>query len=142
MAARVACRVAFGRIDPRRSNGQASRLWALGADPLAAPGRGPATEAAATLLAMAATQKTSVEIEADLLERTRRAAHERGVAVPQFLREALEHELAAAPSAREPSLTRDEGEQPPLTCIGAFGSGRGDLSKLASEDVFEARPSR
>ena len=91
---------------------------------------------------MAATQKTSVEIEADLLERARQAARERGVAVPQLLREALEHELGGAPSGETPSSTRDEGEQPPLTCIGAFSSGRGDLSKLASEDVFEPRPSR
>jgi len=105
-------------------------------------GRGPAAGAAATLSVMAATQKTSVELEADLMERARRAARERGVAVPQLLREALEHELGDAPSGETPSSTMDEGEQPPLTCIGAFGSGRGDLSRLASEDVFEARPSR
>jgi len=92
---------------------------------------------------MAARQKTTVEIEADLLERARQAARERGVAVPQLVREALEHELGDAASAREtPSAAKDEGEQPPLTCIGAFSSGRGDLSKLASEDVFEPRPSR
>ncbi|HEY2201394.1 MAG TPA: hypothetical protein VGH56_05875 [Solirubrobacteraceae bacterium] len=34
------------------------------------------------------------------------------------------------------------GEQPPLTCIGMFSSGRGDLSKLAADDVFEPEPSR
>jgi hypothetical protein len=92
---------------------------------------------------MAARPKTTVEIEADLLERAQQAARERGVAVPQLLREALEHELGDAPSTSEtPSAAKDEGEQPPLTCIGAFSSGRGDLSKLASEDVFEPRPSR
>jgi len=90
---------------------------------------------------MAATQKASVEIDADLMERAQRAARERGVAVPQLLREALEHELGGTP-IRETPLATDEGEQPPLTCIGTFSSGRGDLSKLASEDVFEPRPSR
>jgi hypothetical protein len=85
--------------------------------------------------------KASVEIEADLLERAQQAARERDVAVSQLLREALEHELGPAQSDKQ-SSTKDEGEQPPLTCIGAFSSGRGDLSKLASEDVFEPRPSR
>jgi hypothetical protein len=45
-------------------------------------------------------------------------------------------EIVVAPEAQA------EGEQPPLTCIGAFSSGRGDLSKLAAEDVFEPEPSR
>lgn len=57
---------------------------------------------------MATTEKASVEIQGDLLERAR--------------------------------PTGDEDEQPALTCIGAFSSGRGDLSKLASEDVFEPEP--
>jgi hypothetical protein len=92
---------------------------------------------------MATTQKASVEIEADLLKRARRAARERGVAVPQLVREALEHELGgSAPEPGQTSPSKDEGEQPPLTCIGAFNSGRGDLSKLASEDVFEPEPFR
>jgi len=80
---------------------------------------------------MAASPKSMVEIDSALLERARRRARERGVAVPQLVNEALEHELG-----------EEEGEQPPLTCIGAFSSGRGDLSKLASEDVFEPEPSR
>ena len=80
---------------------------------------------------MAAARKTSVEIEAELLERAQRVARERGVAVPQLVREALVHELG-----------EEEGEQPPLTCIGAFSSGRGDLSEMASRDVFEPEPSR
>jgi len=90
---------------------------------------------------VASTAKKSIEIEADLLERAQRAARERGVEVPELVREALEHEMAGAGSE---SLTRaqDEGEQPSLTCIGAFSSGRGDLSRLAAEDVFEPRPSR
>ncbi|MGN6258881.1 MAG: hypothetical protein ACTHN3_14225 [Solirubrobacterales bacterium] len=90
---------------------------------------------------MAATGKTSIEIEAELLERAQRAARERGVEVPQLVREALEHELAGA-GTESLSRVTDEGEQPPLTCIGAFSSGRGDLSRLAAEDVFEPRPSR
>lgn len=81
---------------------------------------------------MAASPKRSVELDAELLERARRVARERGVAVPQLVREALEHELGP----------EQEGEQPPLTCIGAFSSGRGDLSEMASRDVFEPEPSR
>jgi hypothetical protein len=80
---------------------------------------------------MAASPMTRVEIETELLERARRVARERGVAVPQLLREALVHELGD-----------DAGEQPPVTCIGAFSSGRGDLSEMASRDVFEPEPSR
>ncbi len=91
---------------------------------------------------MVAGQTTSVEIDADLMKRVRQTARERGVTLSQLLREALEHELGDAPSGEPPSLTRDEGEQPPLTCIGAFGSDRSDLSKLASEDAFEPRRSR
>jgi hypothetical protein len=82
---------------------------------------------------MAITEKAIVEIEGDLLTQARRIARERGVEVPELVHEALEHEVG--PAAPEP--TGDEGEQPPLTCIGAFRSGRGDLSKLASEGVFE-----
>lgn len=61
-----------------------------------------------------------------------------GVEVPQLVHDALEHEIGEA----TPRPRGDEGEQPPLTCIGAFRSGRGDLSKLASEDVFEPEPFR
>jgi hypothetical protein len=45
----------------------------------------------------------------------------------QLVREAMEHELAS-PAELVP---------PPLMCIGAFRSGRSDLSRLASEDIFE-----
>jgi len=92
---------------------------------------------------MAASPHRTVEVDAELLERARRVAHERGVAVPQLVREALEHELAElASESGQLRQVEDEGEQPPLTCIGAFRSGRGDLSKLASEDVFEPEPYR
>ncbi len=87
---------------------------------------------------MAATEKASIEIEGELFERARRAARERGMEVPQLVNDALEHEIGQVTPAR----TEDEGEQPALTCIGAFRSGRGDLSKLASEDVFEPEPFR
>lgn len=82
----------------------------------------------------------TVEVDAELLERARQVADERGVAVPQLVREALEHELAELTAKSQ--RAEDGGEQPPLTCIGAFSSGRGDLSKLASEDVFEPEPFR
>lgn len=92
---------------------------------------------------MAVSPTRTVEVDAELLERARRVADERGVAVPQLVREALEHELGeAAPVSESPRRAEDEGEQPPLTCIGVFSSGRGDLSKLASEDVFEPEPFR
>lgn len=92
---------------------------------------------------MAALPPKTVEVDAELLERAQRVAEERGVAVPQLVQEALEHELGeAAPEPQRGPQSKDEGEQPPLTCIGAFSSGRGDLSKLASEDVFEPEPFR
>jgi hypothetical protein len=89
---------------------------------------------------MATPEKACIEIEGELLERARQAANERGVGVPQLVHDASKHEIV--PSA--PTPTGDEGDQPTLTCIGigGFGSGRGDLSKLASEDVFEPEPFR
>ncbi|HEX5762777.1 MAG TPA: hypothetical protein VFY04_06610 [Solirubrobacterales bacterium] len=90
---------------------------------------------------MAATPANMVEVDPRLLERARKEADERGVAVPQLVNTALEHELGSE-KTQPGSRIGDEGEQPPLTCIGAFRSGRGDLSKLASEDVFEPEPFR
>jgi len=80
---------------------------------------------------MAATPANTVEVDPELLERARKVAGERGVAVPQLVNEALEHELGPG-----------DGEQPPVTCIGMFESGRGDLSELASRDVYEPPPFR
>ncbi|HEX4669604.1 MAG TPA: hypothetical protein VH275_06480 [Solirubrobacterales bacterium] len=80
---------------------------------------------------MAASPSKTVEVDAELLERARRVADERGVAVPQLVRQALEHELGPA-----------DGEQPAVTCIGMFESGRGDLSELASRDAYEPPPFR
>jgi hypothetical protein len=82
------------------------------------------------ILHMAASPTRTVEVDADLLERTRRVADERGVAVPQLVREALEHELGG------------EEAQPPFSLIGAFTAGRSDLSARASSDEFEPRPFR
>src|SRR5437870_4787486 len=45
---------------------------------------------------MAASPTKTIEVDADLLERARRVADERGVAVPQLVQEALEHELSGA----------------------------------------------
>lgn len=80
---------------------------------------------------VAASPSKTVEVDAELLERARRVADQRGVAVPQLVRQALEHEIGPA-----------DGEQPPVTCIGMFESGRGDLSELASRDVYEPPPFR
>jgi hypothetical protein len=79
---------------------------------------------------MAASPTRTVEVDADLLERARRVADERGVAVPQLVQEALEHELGG------------EESQPPFSLIGAFTAGRSDLSARASRDEFEPRPFR
>jgi hypothetical protein len=46
---------------------------------------------------MAASPRRTVEIDSELLERARRVARKRGVAVPQLVREALEHEMGDEP---------------------------------------------
>jgi hypothetical protein len=71
-----------------------------------------------------------IQAEPQLIERAKRRATERGVSVAQVVREAIEHELG------------NEPHQPPFSLIGAFSSGRSDLSKLASEDTFEPEPWR
>jgi hypothetical protein len=78
-------------------------------------------------------QRLMIQAEPELVERAKRRAAERGVSVAQVVREALEHELGA---------DREESLAPPLKHIGVFASGRGDLSRLASEDVFEPEPFR
>jgi hypothetical protein len=80
--------------------------------------------------AMAASPRRTVEIDTELLERARRVARERGVAVPQLVREALEHEMGV------------EEPQPPFSLIGAFSAGRSDLSELASRDEYKPPPFR
>lgn len=79
---------------------------------------------------MAATSANAIELDPKLLERARKAADERGVAVPKFVSTAVEHELG------------DETPQPPFSLIGAFKAGRSDLSARASRDEFEPRPFR
>jgi hypothetical protein len=71
-----------------------------------------------------------IEVDAELLARAQRVAEERGVAVPQLVQEALEHELGG------------ENPQPPFSLIGAFTAGRSDLSARASRDEFESQPYR
>ena len=79
---------------------------------------------------MAATPANAVELDPGLLERARKAADERGVAVPKFVSTAVEHELG------------DDAPRPPFSLIGAFKAGRSDLSERASRDEFEPRPFR
>ena len=78
-------------------------------------------------------QRLMIQAEPELIERAKRRARERGVSVAQVVREALENELSPMDEERVP---------PPLTCIGVISSGRSDLSRLASEDVFEPEPFR
>lgn len=92
---------------------------------------------------MAPSPTRAIEVDAGLLERVRRLADGRGVAVSRLVEEVLERELdQATPDAQPPAKEDDGREQPPFTLIGAFSSGRGDLSKLASEDFFEPEPFR
>lgn len=85
----------------------------------------------------------SISIDAELLERAERVARERGVVVEQFVQETLERELdKSEPRSQQDARAQEKGEQPPFSCIGAFRSGRSDLSRLASEDVFEPEPFR
>lgn len=92
---------------------------------------------------MAASPTRAIEVDAELFERVRRLADRRGVAVSQLVEEVIERELdQATPDAQLPEKEDGDREQPPFTLIGAFSSGRGDLSKLASEDFFEPEPFR
>lgn len=77
-------------------------------------------------------QRLMIQAEPELVERAKRRARERGVSVAQIVREAMEHELG------EPA----GDEQPPLSIIGIGCSGRSDLSRLASEDIYEPAPYR
>ena len=77
-------------------------------------------------------QRLMIQAEPELVERAQRRARERGVSVAQVVREAMEHELGV----------EEEPLAPPLKCIGVFASGRGDLSRRASEDEFEPEPFR
>lgn len=79
---------------------------------------------------LADAQTNTVELDADLVLRAKREAAERGMSLRQFVADTLERELT------------NRSPQPPFSLIGAFRSGRDDLSKLASEDVFEPEPFR
>jgi Ribbon-helix-helix protein, copG family len=78
-------------------------------------------------------QRLMIQAEPELVERVKRRARERSVSVAQVVREALENELGGP---------ADEPIPPPLTCIGIGRSGRGDLSRRASEDEYEPEPFR
>jgi hypothetical protein len=69
------------------------------------------------------------QADAELLARAKQRASERGVSVAQLVRDALEKELS------------DSGQAPPpATIIGIGRSERTDLSRLASEDLYEPEP--
>jgi hypothetical protein len=74
-------------------------------------------------------QRLMIQAEPELIQRVKRRAAERGVSAAQVWRDAIQHELGPD----------EERIPPPLTCIGAFSSGRSDLSELASENIFEPR---
>jgi hypothetical protein len=78
-------------------------------------------------------QRLMIQAEPELVERAKRRARERGVSVAQVVREAMERELGSSDEERVP---------PPLKCIGILRSGRSDLSRLASEDIYEPEPFR
>ena len=68
------------------------------------------------------------QADAELLERARRRARERGVSVAQVVRDALERELGGSP-------------QPPLTCIGVgAGTGAGVAERV--DELYEPDPWR
>lgn len=77
-------------------------------------------------------QRLMIQAEPELIARAKRRARERGVSVAQVVREAMEHELG----------DNEERIPPPLNCIGIGRSGRGDLSRRASEDEYEPEPFR
>jgi hypothetical protein len=77
-------------------------------------------------------QRLMIQAEPELIERAKRRAQERGVSVAQVVRDAIEHELGDT----------EERIPPPLSCIGIGRSGRGDLSRRASEDEYEPEPFR
>jgi hypothetical protein len=79
---------------------------------------------------MAVPHAHMIEADPKLVERARQAADERGVGVSQFVNGALERALD------------DEAPQPPFSLIGAFKTGRSDLSARASRDEFEPRSFR
>jgi hypothetical protein len=66
-------------------------------------------------------ERVMIQADRQLLERARRAAHERGVTFPQLVREALERELVA----------RSEPPRP-LSCVGVISTGG-----QARERVYE-----
>jgi hypothetical protein len=70
-----------------------------------------------------------IQADADLLDRARRRAAERGVSMAQVVREALEVALG-------------DKRQPDILSIGKFRSDTGDLSERASNDEYVPPPWR
>ncbi|HYM45756.1 MAG TPA: hypothetical protein VES65_06290 [Solirubrobacteraceae bacterium] len=71
-----------------------------------------------------------IQAEPELIERVKHRAAARGVSASHVWREAMEHEL------------EDESPVRSTRLIGAFRSGRSDLSRRASEDEYEPEPFR
>ncbi len=79
-------------------------------------------------------RRLTIRAEPELIERAKHRARIRGVSVSQVVCDAIRSYLEDAED--------EERIPPPLTCVGAFESGRSDLSRLASEDIFEPEPWR
>jgi hypothetical protein len=78
-------------------------------------------------------QRVMIQADKKLIDRVKRRAMQRGVSFAQVVREGMEREVG-----EEPAGVR----QPPLRIIGAFSSGRSDLSRRAGEDEYEPPPFR
>jgi hypothetical protein len=74
-------------------------------------------------------QRLMIQADPELIERMKRRAMQLGVSTAETWREAARR-MVGEDEKRIP---------PPLTCIGIFDSGRGELSELASEAIFQPR---
>jgi ribbon-helix-helix CopG family protein len=77
-----------------------------------------------------AMRRIIFQAEPETIERLKRRAAERGQSVAQVVRGAVEREL------------EDEAPQPRLTFIGKYPTASGEMSRLASEEVYEPEPWR
>jgi hypothetical protein len=91
--------------------------YVLGVEMDAARRHSAAEAVGATISSVAGSPTSNIEVDSALLERARRVARERGVAVPQLVREALEHEMGPA-------------------------EGEGHVDEWGDLDKFSARASR
>ena len=66
-----------------------------------------------------------IQADETLLKRARRAARDRGITFPQFVRDALERELRLS-----------SGNPPPLTCIGVVETGEAARERAYEPDSW------